>query len=60
MNLLAIRRSNNETYYNQRPIVHKGEQVHKGEIIADGPSTDMGELALGKNLVVAFMTLQWL
>ncbi len=54
--LISYQRSNNETCYNQRPIVHKGEQVHKGEIIADGPSTDMGEIGLGKNLVVAFMT----
>ena len=54
--LISYQRSNNETCYNQRPIVHKGDQVHKGEIIADGPSTDMGEIGLGKNLVVAFMT----
>ena len=54
--LISYQRRNNETCYNQRPIVHKGEQVHKGEIIADGPSTDMGEIGLGKNLVVAFMT----
>ena len=54
--LISYQRSNAETCYNQRPIVKKGEQVHKGEIIADGPSTDKGEIALGKNLVVAFMT----
>lgn len=54
--LICYQRSNNETCYNQRPIVKKGEQVHKGEIIADGPSTDKGEIALGKNVVVAFMT----
>ena len=54
--LITYQRSNNETCYNQRPIVKKGEKVHKGEIIADGPSTDKGEIALGKNLVVAFMT----
>ena len=54
--LISYQRSNNETCYNQRPIVHKGDKVHKGEIIADGPSTDKGEIALGKNLVVAFMT----
>ena len=54
--LVSYQRSNNETCYNQRPIVKKGEQVHKGEIIADGPSTDKGEIGLGKNLVVAFMT----
>ena len=54
--LISYQRSNNETCYNQKPIVHKGDKVHKGEIIADGPSTDMGEIALGKNVVVAFMT----
>ena len=54
--LISYQRSNAETCYNQRPIVKKGEEVHKGEIIADGPSTDKGEIALGKNLVVAFMT----
>ena len=54
--LISYQRSNAETCYNQRPIVKKGEKVHKGEIIADGPSTDQGEIALGKNLVVAFMT----
>ena len=54
--LISYQRSNNETCYNQRPIVHKGDKVHKGKIIADGPSTDQGEIALGKNLVVAFMT----
>ena len=54
--LITYQRSNAETCYNQRPIVKKGEKVHKGEIIADGPSTDQGEIALGKNLVVAFMT----
>ena len=54
--LISYQRSNAETCYNQKPIVKKGEEVHKGEIIADGPSTDKGEIALGKNLVVAFMT----
>ncbi len=54
--LINYQRSNNETCYNQRPIVKKGEEVHKGEVIADGPSTDMGEISLGKNVVVAFMT----
>ncbi len=54
--LVSYQRSNNETCYNQKPIVRKGDKVHKGEVIADGPSTDKGELALGKNVVVAFMT----
>lgn len=49
-------RSNQGTCINQRPIVRLGDEVKKGDIIADGPSTELGELALGKNLVVAFMT----
>ncbi|MCZ8517251.1 DNA-directed RNA polymerase subunit beta [Paenibacillus filicis] len=49
-------RSNQGTCINQRPICHKGEQVRVGDILADGPSTEMGELALGRNVVVAFMT----
>ena len=44
-----------KTHVNQRPLVKVGQTVGKGEVIADGPSTDMGELALGKNVVVAFM-----
>ena len=54
--LLKFKRSNQGTCINQRPIVEKGERVNKGTVIADGPSTDMGEIALGKNLLVAFMT----
>ncbi|RBI82584.1 DNA-directed RNA polymerase subunit beta [Rhodosalinus halophilus] len=50
-----FQRSNQNTAINQRPLVKVGDQVVKGEVIADGPSTDMGELALGKNVVVAFM-----
>ena len=49
-------RSNQGTCYNQTPIVEKGDRVTKGEIIADGPSMDKGELALGRNALVAFMT----
>jgi DNA-directed RNA polymerase subunit beta len=49
-------RSNQGTCINQRPIVQKGDQVKAGDILADGPSTEMGELALGRNVVVAFMT----
>jgi DNA-directed RNA polymerase subunit beta len=49
-------RSNQGTCINQRPIIKKGEIVKKGDILADGPSTEMGELALGRNVVVAFMT----
>lgn len=48
-------RSNQNTCFNHRPIVVKGESVKKGQVIADGPSTEMGELALGKNVTVAFM-----
>ncbi|NLX61824.1 MAG: DNA-directed RNA polymerase subunit beta [Tissierellia bacterium] len=54
--LLKFKRSNQGTTINQRPIVRKGDKVEKGEVIADGPSTDLGEIALGKNLLVAFMT----
>src|SRR6187431_360210 len=53
--LAKFRRSNQDTCINQRPSVIEGEKVRKGQIIADGPSTDLGELALGKNLLVAFM-----
>lgn len=49
-------RSNQGTCINQRPIVKKGDRVEKGDVIADGPSTEMGELALGKNVIAAFMT----
>jgi len=48
-------RSNQNTCFNHRPIVEIGEKVKKGQVIADGPSTEMGELALGKNVTVAFM-----
>jgi DNA-directed RNA polymerase subunit beta len=50
-----FQRSNQNTCINQRPLVKVGEYVQKGQVIADGPSTDMGELALGKNVIVAFM-----
>jgi DNA-directed RNA polymerase subunit beta len=53
--LRKFQRSNQNTCINQRPLVTVGQQVSKGEVVADGPSTDMGELALGKNVVVAFM-----
>nr|WP_321986351.1 DNA-directed RNA polymerase subunit beta [uncultured Lichenicoccus sp.] len=48
-------RSNQSTCINQRPLVRVGDRVHAGDIIADGPSTDLGELALGRNVLVAFM-----
>ena len=54
--LLKFKRSNQGTCINQRVIVRKGEEVKKGDIIADGPSTDNGELALGKNILIGFMT----
>jgi DNA-directed RNA polymerase subunit beta len=50
-----FQRSNQNTCINQRPLIKVGDTVQKGQVIADGPSTDMGELALGKNVVVAFM-----
>ena len=54
-NLLKFTRSNQNTCINQRPLVKVGDVVEAGDIIADGPSTDMGELALGHNVLVAFM-----
>ncbi len=53
--LIKFKRSNQNTCINQRPIVHVGERVSKGQVIADGPCTDRGELALGRNVLVAFM-----
>jgi len=53
--LRKFQRSNQNTCINQRPLVKVGDKVTKGEVIADGPSTEIGELALGKNVVVAFM-----
>ena len=53
--LLKFKRSNQGTCINQKPIVYHGEKVDVGTVIADGPSTDQGELALGKNVLVAFM-----
>jgi DNA-directed RNA polymerase subunit beta len=54
-NLKKFQRSNQNTAINQRPIVKVGDTVRAGDIIADGPSTDLGELALGRNVLVAFM-----
>src|SRR5690242_12287728 len=54
-NLTKYRRSNQNTCLNQKPIVKKGQRVNQGDIIADGPGTDQGELALGRNVLVAFM-----
>ena len=54
--LASFERSNNGGTFNNRPIVRVDDKIKKGQIIADGPSTDMGELALGKNVVVAFTT----
>src|ERR1700760_1087625 len=53
--LMKYQRSNQNTCINQRPLVKVGDSVAKGDIIADGPSTDLGELALGRNVLVAFM-----
>ena len=55
-NVIKFRRSNQGTCINQKPIVRKGDQVRKGDVLADGPSVDNGELALGRNVLVAFMT----
>jgi len=57
-NLLKFQRSNQNTCINQRPLVRMGDRVDAGDIIADGPSTDLGELALGRNVLVAFMPWQ--
>ena len=54
-NLLKFQRSNHNTCINQKPLVKVGDVVHKGDIIADGPSIDLGELALGRNVLVAFV-----
>ncbi len=54
-NLMKFQRSNQNTCINQRPVVKVGDMVRKGDIIADGPSTHLGELALGRNVLVAFM-----
>src|SRR5438046_7817644 len=54
-NLTKYRRSNQNTCINQKPIVKKGARVSQGDIVADGPGTDQGELALGRNVLVAFM-----
>ncbi len=53
--LRKFQRSNQNTCINQRPLVKVGDRVKKGEVVADGPATDMGELALGRNVLVAFM-----
>ncbi len=57
-NLTKFTRSNQNTCMNQRPVVRLGDRVSAGDVIADGPATDMGELALGQNVVVAFMPWQ--
>ncbi len=53
-NLTKYQRTNQNTCFNQKPIVYQGDSVKKGDIIADGPSTELGELALGQNILVAF------
>jgi len=55
-NLVKYQRSNQDTCFNQRSLVNKGDRVKKGDIIADGPATDQGALALGRNVLVAFMS----
>ncbi|SFN11584.1 DNA-directed RNA polymerase subunit beta [Thermodesulforhabdus norvegica] len=54
--LMKFQRSNQNTCFNQKPLVRRGDRIVKGQIIADGPSTDHGELALGRNVMVAFMS----
>jgi len=54
-NLIKYTRSNQNTCINQKPLVRLGDVVNKGDIMADGPSTDLGELALGQNMLIAFM-----
>ena len=54
-NLVKYQRSNQNTCINQKPVVIRGERVNTGDVLADGPSTDVGELALGRNVLVAFM-----
>ena len=54
--LIKYSRSNQGTCINQLPLVYKGDRVEKGEVLADGPSTDKGEIALGKNILMGFMT----
>ncbi len=56
--MMKYQRSNQSTCYTQKPIIQTGEVVKAGDVLADGPSTDMGELALGQNVVVAFMPWQ--
>jgi DNA-directed RNA polymerase subunit beta len=55
INLIKYQRSNQNTCINQKPIVRRGDSVKRGQVIADGPATERGELALGRNVVVAFM-----
>jgi len=54
--IIKYKKSNQNTCYNQKPIVKKGDTIKKGQIIADGPATELGELALGQNVLVAFMS----
>ena len=53
-NLIKYQKTNQNTCFNQKPIVKHGDRVRKGDVIADGPSTDRGELTLGQNILVAF------
>ena len=53
--MMKFKRTNQGTCFNQRPVVHEGQKIKKGDVLADGPATDNGRLALGKNILVAFM-----
>src|SRR5699024_3208930 len=57
-NLTTYTRSNQNTCFNHKPLVKSGDRIERSYVLADGPSTDMGELALGQNLLVAFMPWQ--
>ena len=59
-NLLKFQRSNQNTAINQRPLVKVGDRVEQGDVIADGPATDKGELALGKNVLGGIYAMEWL
>ena len=56
--LIKYSRSNQNTCINQKPLVQPGDKIVAGDVLADGPSTDLGELALGQNMMIAFYALE--
>ena len=58
--LTKYTRTNQNTCINQKPLVSTGDIIEKGDVIADGPSTDLGELALGQNILIAFHAMEWI